>query len=86
MSDPESPAERLSRLIAEEKNRHFAALEPFREVIQSEIEMGTPQRCIIRNLAKEGVVVSRYTFSLYLRHTGLKARRKRAKKAAVPAV
>jgi len=77
MAETESPADHLRKRIAEERNGKFAALEPFREVIQTEIEMGTPQRCIIRNLRKENVHVTRYTFGLYLRHIGLTKRRRR---------
>jgi hypothetical protein len=82
MPETESPADRLRRRIAEERNGRFAALEPYREVIQSETEIGTPQRCLIRHLQKENVLVSRYTFAQYLQHIGLGKSRRR--KSATP--
>ena len=77
MAETESPADRLRRRIAEQRNGKFAALEPYREVIQAEIEMGTPQRSLIHHLQKENVPVSRYTFAQYLKFIGLGKRRKR---------
>ena len=80
MSEPEPPADSLRKSIADEEAGKFAALDKFREEIQTEIQLGTPEYCILRHLKKtKNVEVSRYSFSRYLQHIGLKKRPKRGK-------
>ena len=86
MSETESPADELRRLIAEDKDRKFAKFTPFREVIQEEYEISQSQRTIIRYLKLKNIVVSRYALVQYLRHIGLIKRTKHRKKPAQPTV
>jgi hypothetical protein len=65
MSEPEPPADSLRKSIADEEAGKFAALDKFREEIQTEVQLGTSERCIVRHLKKtKNVEVSRFTFSL----------------------
>jgi len=86
MTETESPAAELRRLIAEDKDRKFAKFITYREVIQEEYEISQSQRTIIRYLKLKNIAVSRYALVQYLRHIGLIKRVKHRKKRAHPDV